>query len=289
VFQNAQHFHIAIVGWHKNERTMKQILYIFIGLTILSCQNNSEQISSVIKSPKTGQEIILSSKIDSIEISQMTVENLRLLRNEIFARHGYIFKSQELTDYFSKFDWYQPNLTSDQVDKKLSETDRYNISLIKSLESDKKQNLIKWDNELQSYLDLIPMIKLPLDFECENGFDIPELDYENDLIKKYKPEGATIIGKLYQDKVEVALIYGYPADIFYPLISVIDKSGEELREVRFFKLGNCVGDAGYSATTKGTITIDFKIKTTTEITTWDSENEDSEKEIQTFEDEINIK
>jgi|LSQX01.3.fsa_nt_gb hypothetical protein len=268
---------------------MKQILYIFIGLTILSCQNNTEQISSVIKSTKNGQEIILSSKIDSIEISQMTSENLRLLRNEIFARHGYIFKSQELTDYFSKFDWYKPNITSDQVDKKLTETDIYNITLIKSIESNKKQNLINWDNELQTYLDLIPMIKLPLDFECENGFDIPELDYENDLIKKYKPEGATIIGKLYQDKEEVAIIYGYPADIFYPLISVIDKSGQELREVRFFKLGNCVGDAGYSATTKGTITKDFKIKTKTEITTWDSENENSEKEIQTFEDEINIK
>lgn len=268
---------------------MKQILFILIGLTILSCRNNSEQISSVIKSPKAGQEIILSSKIDSIEISQMTAENLRLLRNEIFARHGYIFKSQELTAYFSKFDWYNPKLTSDQVDNTLSETDRYNISLIKSLESNKKRNLINWDNELQSYLDLIPMIKLPLDFECEKGFDIPELDYENDLIKKYKPEGATIIGKLYQEKDEAALIYGYPADIFFPLISVIDKSGQELREVRFFKLGNCVGDAGYSATTKGTITKDFKIKTKTEIITWDLENEESEKEIQTIENEIDIK
>ena len=143
---------------------MKQILYILIGLAILSCQNNSEQISSVIKSPRTGQEIILISKIDSIEISEMTSANLRLLRNEIFARHGYIFKSQELTNYFSKFDWYQPKLTSDQVDKKLSETDRYNISLIKSLENDKKQNFITWNNELQLYLDMIPKIELPLDF-----------------------------------------------------------------------------------------------------------------------------
>ena len=275
--------------WHKNERDMKQILYILVGLTILSCQNNSEQISSVITSPKTGQKIILSSKLDSTEISEMTSANLRLLRNEIFARHGYVFKSQELNDYFVKFDWYQPSLTSEQVDEKLTETDRFNISLIKSLESNKKQSSIKWDNELQSYLDLIPMIKLPLDFECENGFDIPELDYENDLVSKYKPEGATIIGKLYQDKDEVALVYGYPADIFYPLISVIDKTGQEIREIRFFKLGNCVGDAGYSATTKGTITKDLKILTKTEIITWDSENEDSDKEVQIFEDEINIK
>ena len=60
-------------------------------------------------------------------------------------------------------------------------------------------------------------------------------------------------------------------------------------EIRFFKLGNCVGDAGYSATTKGTITKDLKILTKTEIITWDSENEDSDKEVQIFEDEINIK
>ncbi|WP_078775722.1 YARHG domain-containing protein [Fibrobacter intestinalis] len=29
-----------------------------------------------------------------------------ILRNSIFARHGYIFKSEDLKAYFSKFNWY---------------------------------------------------------------------------------------------------------------------------------------------------------------------------------------
>jgi len=30
-------------------------------------------------------------------------------RNEIYARHGYIFESQELNDYFGSKNWYVPN------------------------------------------------------------------------------------------------------------------------------------------------------------------------------------
>lgn len=254
---------------------MKNIIFLFIVLSVCSCRNNSQHSSSVIISPQTNQKIILSAKMDSLELSHLTKSNLRLLRNEIFARHGYIFKSQELTDYFSTFGWYKPNLTIEKVYKQLTKIDRYNISLIKAIEKEKKQNSIKWESEIQLYLDLIPKIELPIDFNCENGFDIPELDYDVDLIKKYKPEGTTIIGKLYQNKEEVAILYGYAADIFYPLISVIDKSGKESRETRLFELRNCGDDAGYEATTYGTITEDLKIKTKSITVTWDVSSEDA--------------
>lgn len=38
-----------------------------------------------------------------------TKEQYRILRNTIFAAHGYTFKSQDLQDYFSKASWYKPN------------------------------------------------------------------------------------------------------------------------------------------------------------------------------------
>ena len=132
---------------------MKHIIYILIGLVIISCQNNSETIYSVIVSPKTGKGIIINSKIDSTEICKIASADLRLLRNEIFARHGYIFKSPELTDFFSKFEWYQPNLTSDQIDKVLTETDRYNISLIKSVEQEKVESDLTSTLNLESFSD----------------------------------------------------------------------------------------------------------------------------------------
>lgn len=60
-------------------------------------------------------------------------EALRLMRNEILARHGYTFKSQELSDYFFKQDWYEPTGDNDGI--KLSTIEELNISLIKAEEA----------------------------------------------------------------------------------------------------------------------------------------------------------
>ncbi|MGM9802201.1 MAG: YARHG domain-containing protein [Candidatus Limisoma sp.] len=56
----------------------------------------------------------------------------RVLRNAIFARHGYRFKSQDLKDYFNQFSWYMPRF--DDVTSHLSEVERENIQFLKSLE-----------------------------------------------------------------------------------------------------------------------------------------------------------
>jgi len=146
---------------------MKHILYILIGLVVISCQNNSETIYSVIESPKTGKGIVLNSKIDSSEICEMNSADLRLLRNEVFARHGYIFKSPELTDFFSKFEWYQPSLTSGQIDKKLTEIDRYNISLIKSVEQEKVESNLTTPLDLKSFSDKFGGVWLPTEYVNE--------------------------------------------------------------------------------------------------------------------------
>lgn len=58
--------------------------------------------------------------------------DVRILRNAIFARHGYRFKSQDLQEYFSQFSWYIPRF--DDVTSHLSEVERENIKFLKSLE-----------------------------------------------------------------------------------------------------------------------------------------------------------
>lgn len=54
------------------------------------------------------------------------------MRNEIFARHGYKFKSEEMGDYFLNKSWYIP--LYDNVDGLLSKTETENIELIKRYE-----------------------------------------------------------------------------------------------------------------------------------------------------------
>jgi hypothetical protein len=58
--------------------------------------------------------------------------DLKVMRNEIFARHGYIFKSEEMVNYFSSQRWYQP--IYDDVTPFLSEIEKKNIDFIKSIE-----------------------------------------------------------------------------------------------------------------------------------------------------------
>lgn len=42
------------------------------------------------------------------ELNKFSKDELRLMRNEIFAEHSYIFKSQDLQNYFNKQKWYVP-------------------------------------------------------------------------------------------------------------------------------------------------------------------------------------
>jgi hypothetical protein len=66
------------------------------------------------------------------ELVGMSLQDLKIMRNEIFARHGYIFKTQEMINHFSRQNWYQP-LYND-VYSMLSEIEKYNINLITKYE-----------------------------------------------------------------------------------------------------------------------------------------------------------
>ena len=59
---------------------------------------------------------ISSRYIDESELYNYDAGQLRLIRNEIFALHGRIFKSQDLADYFSQKSWYVPKYDPDEFD-----------------------------------------------------------------------------------------------------------------------------------------------------------------------------
>ncbi len=62
------------------------------------------------------------------ELNTLSLMQLRLFRNEIFARHGRQFKSNDLQKYFNKKDWYKADTS--YTDESLSEIDRLNIKNI---------------------------------------------------------------------------------------------------------------------------------------------------------------
>ena len=58
----------------------------------------------------------------------LTLEDMDLMVNEIYAEYGLKFKSAKWQDYFSKFSWYKPQ--HDNVDKMLNKIDKKNIETI---------------------------------------------------------------------------------------------------------------------------------------------------------------
>lgn len=63
-------------------------------------------------------------------------DQYRLLRNLVYARHGYIFKSEDLKTIFSQFTWYEPN--PDFSESMLSAEEKEYIRKIQGKEAELK-------------------------------------------------------------------------------------------------------------------------------------------------------
>ncbi|CAN0536461.1 unnamed protein product, partial [Scytosiphon promiscuus] len=63
-----------------------------------------------------------------IVTKHLSIEDLDIMRNEIFAEYGYIFKSEKWENYFNQKGWYNP--VYDNVDHLLTELEKQNIKFI---------------------------------------------------------------------------------------------------------------------------------------------------------------
>ena len=82
------------------------------------------------------QEVFTESPIlGNIMVKTLNQQTLRLMRNEVFARHGYIFNDTELKNYFTSQSWYKPNPTFNP--NQLNEFEQLFLKYLKDLEEDK--------------------------------------------------------------------------------------------------------------------------------------------------------
>ncbi|MFC9418435.1 TcaA 3rd/4th domain-containing protein [Bacillus mobilis] len=70
-------------------------------------------------------------KLTSVDLAYVSKEQLKIARNEIYARHGHIFQTKDMQAYFSKQSWYREN---PYFTGKLTDIESYNVELIKSRE-----------------------------------------------------------------------------------------------------------------------------------------------------------
>ncbi len=73
-----------------------------------------------------------SQYLTETDLEGLSSYELRIARNEIYARHGRTFQDSELQAYFDSQPWYQPNPDFD--DSQLSDCERENVNFIKEHE-----------------------------------------------------------------------------------------------------------------------------------------------------------
>lgn len=77
--------------------------------------------------PQASQRLLTQT-----DVCERDAQTLKIMRNEIFARYGHIFKSPDLQQHFQAQAWYTP--TSADVTAQLTETEKANIALIRRQE-----------------------------------------------------------------------------------------------------------------------------------------------------------
>lgn len=80
--------------------------------------------------PKSKSEKLLESNV-----APLSKENLALARNEIYARHGYVFKAEPFKSYFNSKSWYKPNPNFKGLDTEFNAVELYNRKLFSKYES----------------------------------------------------------------------------------------------------------------------------------------------------------
>lgn len=86
---------------------------------------------------------LLDKVISDFSLAQLQKNELRVLRNMIYARYNYRFQSEDLTQIFKMlFSWYRGDVA--HVDEKLTDCDKKNIAAIKFYEgmSETKNDLV---------------------------------------------------------------------------------------------------------------------------------------------------
>jgi hypothetical protein len=85
-------------------------------------------------------DLLSSAPIATSMLAGMFTEDLRRLRNEIYARHGRPFQDAALRSYFGSFDWYRPDPAFDEAS--LSPTEHANAELIQRMEREASSQIV---------------------------------------------------------------------------------------------------------------------------------------------------
>lgn len=89
-------------------------------------------VEAIVRVEKRLRDELSTKAISKQVLEGLFIEDARKLRNEIYARHGKIFKDKNIQKYFSSFEWYKPDAAFSE--KSLSNIERRNYAAILAYE-----------------------------------------------------------------------------------------------------------------------------------------------------------
>jgi len=95
-------------------------------------------------------ELFENKAITEPMLKGLSLHELRLLRNEVYARHGRMFRAEWLQQYFYTQPWYTPN--EDFKDETLSGNDKLNV-----------ETIVKFENKIHQELSTKPITRALLE------------------------------------------------------------------------------------------------------------------------------
>lgn len=89
--------------------------------------------SYTISKNRVASEAVFTLNASKQKLAEKDIKNLRkldleIIKNSVFARHGYSFKKETYRNFFEQTDWYIP--VSGNVDKDLSPMEKENVALL---------------------------------------------------------------------------------------------------------------------------------------------------------------
>lgn len=145
---------------------------------------------------------------------------LKLAKNEIFARKGYIFKNETLKNYFNNMPWYEPNENIKSTFDELNDIEKQNVSLIEKYSVNELNTSYYGDFKYKE-----STIKKSMSIK-ENPYNLSyeEVYYNGKLYYKESVK----IDLNYDNLLEELTIYFYPdcEDIYPCIIEIVDSNGK---------------------------------------------------------------
>ena len=131
----------------ENESTMEQSTVSTETQADANAQPGADGGNAAVQTPATGEYLFAESA--SRLLSTADVSNFQarypnsmfpgersitqMIINEMYARHGYIFKDQALTDYFAQKSWYTPRTADmEEIYPVMNDVEQANVTLLRT-------------------------------------------------------------------------------------------------------------------------------------------------------------